>query len=169
LTGHNNLTSLLTLPDSSYSLLVSSNPDLVCLPELKKITYFFFDSTGVKCVPDYGVTTLTFPVITTVSLRSVSNPNNCSTLSTETENMTVQNSNSVLVYPNSTSNSINIVLSKSNMQFNARLTTVLGQSVIGDLINDKQTSIDLSKLEAGIYYLSLSDANEVSTMKIVKQ
>ncbi len=50
---NNQLGSVPELPDSLYRFYCYGNPNLYCLPELKKIYLLSFHSTGITCLPNY--------------------------------------------------------------------------------------------------------------------
>jgi hypothetical protein len=49
----NQLTSLPDLPDSLDLFVCMNNPNLYCLPKLNKVTNWYFDTTGITCLPNY--------------------------------------------------------------------------------------------------------------------
>jgi uncharacterized repeat protein (TIGR01451 family) len=77
--GYNALTAIPSLPDSLYGFFCNNNPNLSCLPKIKRIVYFNMDSTAITCLPNYGT------IDTLVSLTSsalpplcdIMNPNSC--------------------------------------------------------------------------------------------
>ncbi len=46
------LTSLPALPSSMSSLNISNSPGLKCLPSINSISYFYWSSTGITCLPN---------------------------------------------------------------------------------------------------------------------
>jgi uncharacterized repeat protein (TIGR01451 family) len=77
--SNNMLTSLPELPDSLHYLIISYNPDLKCLPDLKNIYDLTFIDTGIQCLPSYGNIQISFPLLSTYPLCNLfNNPNNCS-------------------------------------------------------------------------------------------
>jgi Leucine-rich repeat (LRR) protein len=73
----NQLTSLPELPDSMYSLTVNLNPNLTCLPELKRIVNLNFTGTQVHCLPNYGTVTGSAPSLSSLPLCGYLNANGC--------------------------------------------------------------------------------------------
>jgi uncharacterized repeat protein (TIGR01451 family) len=71
------LTSLPDLPDSLYQLDIHDNPNLECLPELKRIVNFQFSNTGIQCLPNYGNVTSSTPPLSSLPLCDLFNTNNC--------------------------------------------------------------------------------------------
>ncbi len=75
--NHNSLTSLPEFPDSMASINCSDNPDLNCLPQLKKIIGGLdFSNTGVTCLPNYGTVTYSNPVLSSIPLCTMYNDTN---------------------------------------------------------------------------------------------
>lgn len=70
------------------------------------------------------------------------------------------------VFPNPTEAIFNIALSTNNELINARIVNMLGEVVFDNL---KTTSIDISKLPTGIYFLNLETALGSATERIVKK
>lgn len=73
----NQLTFLPDLPDSLYGLNVSNNPNLSCLPRLKRIVYLTINNTNIQCIPNFGTITNSTPALSTFSLCNVFNTNGC--------------------------------------------------------------------------------------------
>ncbi len=75
----NQLSSLSELPDSLTYFFCSDNPHLYCLPQLKKITSFFFYNTSITCLPNYPQSNnYSIPTLDTVPLCDSNNINGCS-------------------------------------------------------------------------------------------
>ncbi len=73
----NQLTALPALPDILTFLTCNNNPNLSCLPELKKVTHLDFSATAVTCLPDYGQVTNSTPLLNTIPLCGIFNPTGC--------------------------------------------------------------------------------------------
>ena len=73
----NKLTSLPTLPDSLDFLACSDNPNLFCLPRLNRIVNFYFDNTGINCIPNYGNVTNSNPPLSSLPLCNLFNSDGC--------------------------------------------------------------------------------------------
>jgi uncharacterized repeat protein (TIGR01451 family) len=71
------ISSLPPLPDSLVFLYVSYNPNLTCLPYLTTIYNLYFDSCSVTCLPNYGQVTNSSPLISSLPLCDIFNPNGC--------------------------------------------------------------------------------------------
>jgi len=74
---------------------------------------------------------------------------------------------SLKVYPTPTKNILNI---KNNLNIETiKITSILGQQIITKEINDKTASIDLSEINSGIYFVTLSSNGNEKTVKIIKE
>ena len=73
----------------------------------------------------------------------------------------------VSMYPNPTSNRLNI--SAANTIKNAEIFNVVGKKVMSLDINKNSESIDVSKLASGIYLIKYTIDNAVGTAKFIKQ
>lgn len=74
--SNNHLSSLPEFPDSLGHLDIENNP-LTCLPKIKTINNFYWDSTNVTCLPNYGTVHNSIPLLTSIPLCDVLNQNNC--------------------------------------------------------------------------------------------
>lgn len=53
--NNNNLTNIVSFPDTVSSVLnISNNPSLSCLPRINKIYQFIYNNTNIQCMPNYG-------------------------------------------------------------------------------------------------------------------
>jgi len=78
--GYNQLATLPDLPDDLQEFWCNNNATLLCLPELKKIVSFRFDSTGIACLPNYPQNnTSSIPPLSSVTLCGAFNSNSCPT------------------------------------------------------------------------------------------
>lgn len=73
----NQLSSLPELPDSLYQLYCYFNPNITCLPQLKRIVNLRFFNCGVTCLPDYGIVTNSSPALNTLPLCTQFNSTGC--------------------------------------------------------------------------------------------
>ncbi|WP_343329581.1 T9SS type A sorting domain-containing protein [Polaribacter staleyi] len=73
----------------------------------------------------------------------------------------------VSMYPNPTSNSLNI--SAASTIKNATIYNILGKQVISLAINKNSESIDVSNLASGIYLIKYTVDNAVGTAKFIKE
>lgn len=75
--NNNSLTYIPELPDSMFRLLISDNPSLQCLPELKKMDTFEFFNTDVQCLPNYGEIINSNPPLSNFPICDIINTNGC--------------------------------------------------------------------------------------------
>jgi uncharacterized repeat protein (TIGR01451 family) len=73
----NLITTIPELPDSMNALYLHNNPNLTCLPELKKINAISFYNTGIQCLPNYGTVGGSNPPMNTFPLCQPFNTNSC--------------------------------------------------------------------------------------------
>ncbi len=72
------LTVIPELPDSLVSLNVSFCPNLTCLPKLKKVSHFYFNNSGISCLPNYPKSNSSSnPLLSTVPICDMFNINSC--------------------------------------------------------------------------------------------
>jgi hypothetical protein len=72
----NQVVNLPPLPDSLDIFYLGSNP-IYCLPLLKYIGEFYFDTTNITCLPNYGHIVYSSPPLNTLPLCDTANPNGC--------------------------------------------------------------------------------------------
>jgi hypothetical protein len=70
------------------------------------------------------------------------------------------------LYPNPT-NGIFVIELDKNSKYEVTVIDILGKTVYTSLINDMNTTIDLSGLEKGVYNVELKDENAVYTEKLI--
>ena len=98
--NNNQLTSLPELPDYLSFFYLYDNPNLLCLPKLKKIYDFEFANTGIQCLPNFGKITFSNPLISSLPLCDLFNTNSCQAfwnvsgnIYNDTNNNCISNSN----------------------------------------------------------------------------
>jgi uncharacterized repeat protein (TIGR01451 family) len=75
---HNNqLTSIPELPGILSVLDIRNNVNLICLPQLKSIFSFYFQNTGLQCLPNYGNIAGSNPPLNSIPLCDLFNQNGC--------------------------------------------------------------------------------------------
>lgn len=74
---NNLLTSISSLPDTLIDLNLQNNPNLNCLPELKKITNLNFTGTNISCIPNLGNVTNSNPPLNSLPFCGPLNQNGC--------------------------------------------------------------------------------------------
>jgi len=73
------------------------------------------------------------------------------------------------IYPNPASNYITINVEYRMKNTECRIMNVTGQEVFQSSINNQQSSIDISSLSPGIYFLTLSNGEQTVSKKFVKK
>ncbi len=77
--------------------------------------------------------------------------------------------NNYQVYPNPTNNILNIDF-PNNENINIEIVNLFGRSLINELINENNSSVDLTNLASGIYLVKISDQTKIiSIQKIIKK
>lgn len=77
--SYNQITSIADFPDSIYSFTCANNPNLKCLPQLKKVAFLDFSSTGITCLSNYptNANVSSTPSLAGYPLCTAGNPNGC--------------------------------------------------------------------------------------------
>jgi hypothetical protein len=76
----------------------------------------------------------------------------------------------VLIYPNPASNLLNIRLLESVDKHKFEIKNSLGQNLIqGDLNNSTITSVDISRLESGVYLIQLTKGSTIYNYRFLKE
>ena len=75
--------------------------------------------------------------------------------------------NDLNYFPNPVKNSLSI--SNSNTIDFIEITSVLGQKILAQKVNDLETEIDMSNLSKGIYFVKIGSQNQEKVVKIVKE
>lgn len=162
--SYNQLSSLPVLPDTMHSLVCRVNMSLLCLPELKNITYFTYDSTGVICLPNYPRNNYsTVPALGSMPVCAAVNVNGCASYTT---GISENEKDEVLsVYPNPTSDMLYVKLN-SSIAVTYAVIDMEGRVLMNGEIDSKSGYIDLRALNAGIYQLLINGRGHA--YKIVK-
>lgn len=74
-----------------------------------------------------------------------------------------------VIYPNPSKDIINIDLGENSSSMKVRLVSLEGKELYMDNINEQLVRLDLSSLPSGVYILNISDGENQSFHKIVKQ
>jgi uncharacterized repeat protein (TIGR01451 family) len=75
---NNLIYSLPKLPLNLNSFVCNDNPNLFCMPQLNKITFFTFFNTNITCLPNYPQSnTYSAPPLDSIPLCDYFNSNNC--------------------------------------------------------------------------------------------
>jgi hypothetical protein len=71
-----------------------------------------------------------------------------------------------LLYPNPASTTLTIKIPDVNEAFTYRVVNILGQTVlVGDL---SQETINVEKLESGVYFVEINDGEEIMLQRFIK-
>ena len=163
---NNLLGSLPELPDSMNELGCGNNPNLICLPKINRLNYLLFDSTSVKCIPNYGYVTSSIPALNTLPLCSVSNPNGCLTYNAIPKITEVDFS----VYPNPGNHEVIISLSDPSGEYTLQVIDVTGRVVLGERPFKPGFELFLDQLQSGLYFVILKDdLGRIGERKLIKE
>jgi hypothetical protein len=150
----NRLTELPPLPDSLYYFDCSYNLQLSCLPQLKTIVTFNFESTAITCLPDTGHITNSTPPLSSLPLCG---PNGCYPLGIH--NLSDAN---LRVYPNPVSDMLYI-------DYSLDATLTVSDMTGSVLVTTMNNEIDVSALPSGVYMLRIQDSGGSVVRKFVKE
>ncbi|MFN4235055.1 MAG: SBBP repeat-containing protein [Bacteroidia bacterium] len=76
----------------------------------------------------------------------------------------------ITVYPNPSSNTINVFVPKINGEILIDITNIEGKSLYKNITNEVETKIDLNEFSSGLYFLKITaNANYVNTFKLIKK
>jgi Leucine-rich repeat (LRR) protein len=159
--SYNQLSTLPTLPDSMYSFVCRVNMSLHCLPQLKTIVYFTYDSTGLACIPDNptGNSTST-PALGSLPLCTFANANGCLAY---IDGLTTVSDNNFSIYPNPAYDHITVRMTGNNGVGNYTISDPEGRVLQSGLLG-QSTTINISSLNIGLYLLNVGD----QVYKIIK-
>ena len=79
------------------------------------------------------------------------------------------NTNSVSVYPNPATNTLNITFASAVNKASVKMYSIIGSEVLSATATGANTLIDISHLASGTYMVQITTDNVVETKKIVKQ
>jgi len=88
---------------------------------------------------------------------------------TDNQDNTLLGQNSISIYPNPTSNIINIVNSNQEETCICEIFNTLGTKVIAIVLNSNENQIDLSYLPSGIYIVKTKSKKQIFYTKILKK
>ena len=71
------------------------------------------------------------------------------------------------MYPNPSSGHVNLQLPSSNNRAHVKVYDYLGKTLIQKSINSQNTSLDISNLSAGIYFVRIQSDSKVGTKKLI--
>jgi Leucine-rich repeat (LRR) protein len=160
--SYNELTTLPVLPDSLYSFDCRVNVGLYCLPQLNKILYFTFDSTGVGCLPDYPQDNVSCtPSLSSISVCGLSNPNGCLTYA----GITQLSSTQLNIDPNPASDILTIKINGSEISnSNYSIIDLEGRTILSGTIVQGINTIDITSISEGVYLVHTDLGNTLHKM-----
>ena len=77
--------------------------------------------------------------------------------------------NKLSIYPNPSDHLLNIKYSGELNQASLRIYNIQGAVMMNQKLNSNHTTLDISDLSPGVYYLALNTGNKMIYNKIVKQ
>lgn len=159
--SYNQLTSLPVLPDSLHTLSCGVNTSLYCLPQLNKVVFLSFDSTGVTCLPNYPQNnSSSLPALNTLPICSSGNASGCLSYTGINE---VNSDASVKIFPNPVHDILGIELNANEVYI---ITDLHGRQVLAGSLQQGINAINIAMLIPGVYMLSI---NGQGNYKLVKQ
>lgn len=75
----------------------------------------------------------------------------------------------VSLYPNPTSDIVNLSIDGAVSNAEVTLFSAIGQTVLSKTISSQETTLDISDINTGIYVLRITTDNGVATKRIIKQ
>ena len=193
--SYNSLTSLPTLPNVLITLTCNNN-QLTALPTLYgNLSELYADSNNISCfpkfpnsiqVPYYNICIRQWDYYFNIAgnpytcvpnhidamgdtssypICAAGNPNNCAFVAGIEQVKNI--SNEVTIYPNPTSNNVQVVTLHNNQE--ALLVTVYdvnGRLVLSQTMSGEAT-LDVSKLNEGIYHINLSGNNVAASKRLL--
>ncbi len=151
---------------------MSVNQSNDTLTALTSGTVQWYDCNTQQIIP--GATQTVFIPTTSGMYAGIITEGNCSDTTactqvfTSINEFTINNSQ-FTISPNPTDENITIQLSQSCNNCQIEISNTLGQILHKQLINDKEESINLSLLHAGIYFVAIRSDKFSAVKKLVKQ
>ncbi len=163
--GGNQLSGLPELPDSLFFFECTNNLNLLCLPQLKKISEFYFYSTSITCLPNYPESnSLSNPSLNTVPLCSFFNPNGCAfNVIIESARESAQFS----ISPNPATNSVTITVDETMLNSTLTVYDITGKKMTAVQLRTSDTRLPTSDFSNGIYFVTIENENGRTTKKLV--
>jgi Leucine-rich repeat (LRR) protein len=152
---YNQLTNLPELPDSMSVLYCDNNPNLHCLPQLKRILDLEFYNTGVSCVPDYGTVDVSNPSLNSFPLcDSTNNTYGCLVINSISEISRL----SFTVYPNPAKDIMMIKLEERLVGGSLQLTDLRGRRLVKMKVEATNLVLSVNNYPSGLYFIRVTDA-----------
>lgn len=80
----------------------------------------------------------------------------------------VAKSNTVVVYPNPATSTVNIITNNGEAA-TIRITNMIGEVVLNQLVNQAESAVDVSSLNKGVYFYEVKTKDAVNTGKLIIQ
>jgi beta-glucanase (GH16 family) len=84
-------------------------------------------------------------------------------------NSNITNETDSVVFPNPVTDQLNLIISENQIGNRATIYTILGQEFNSQILNNKQTIIDVSAFPQGMYFIQLVSGIEKKTYKFIKK
>ena len=84
-------------------------------------------------------------------------------------NSKVTNSNDLVVFPNPVTDQLHLIIPENQIVNRATIYSILGQELNSYILHNKQTDIDVTAYQNGIYLLQIECSSGVKTFKIIKE
>lgn len=164
--SNNDLTSLPEFPDFVEEFWCYNNPNLSCIPLIKKIDNFRFDSTAIACVPNYGDVLYSYPAINSLPLCTSFNPNQCPLYNSVNE----VDFTSFQLKPNPATTKLTCAFTSHSPKTTLQVLSMDGRALRQPIpTTQNQTEIDVSYLPAGLYFLVLQSEGQRAVKKFIKE
>lgn len=81
----------------------------------------------------------------------------------------MQTVSTIAVYPNPTSGQLNIKVDNVNDLIQLSICNISGHIILATQISELETTLDISEVQEGVYFIKLQKNNEVITKQIIKE
>ena len=160
----NQLTNLPALPNYLRKLGCNNN-NIPCFPIFPNTLItpagFNISNNPFNCLPNYvtamNATTLAIPLCT------AGNTNGCAVGINE-----IQNQESISIFPNPVSSILTVRAEKEGIK-NICVMNALGEILLKEEVNEKESNFDISTLSKGMYICTVISKNKKTTLKFIKQ
>jgi hypothetical protein len=80
-----------------------------------------------------------------------------------------EEANQPLIYPNPTSNFLNVIMKDGGNKNQVQVTNTIGQEVFSKQFNEGAFSVDMEGFNNGLYFVRITNENGSYTQRILKQ
>ena len=160
------------------SIMATTNNTLLCTGQTASLTVTGA-STYTWSTTENNATIAVSPTVQTTYTVDGTDANGCVNTTTVMQDVSlctginsqlVNPSSQIVMYPNPTNGILNIVLSSVNEKTTIQIVNALGQVLINEKVLGENSTIDLSNLPTGMYFVNVLENNTaIKTQKIVKQ